>query len=218
MSITKSEQPLGFLSQQIGLGVLGDLVEIGALVSFFACVIGSINPAARIFFLMARHGLFHARLGTAHAANRTPHIAVSLCTLVMFLVPAVMSMAGIKLFDSMGYLGAICSYGFLTVYVLIAIAAPVYLYRLRKLRTRDIGIAIASISFMMIPILGSVGVPGSTLFPPPDAPYNLFPYLFLIYIAVTCSWFIVQRFRSPEIVQSMQHSVEVIHAQFEERF
>jgi amino acid transporter len=216
MSIAKSEEPLSFLSQQMGLGILGELVGIGALVSFFACVIGSINPAARIFFLMARHGLFHSRLGSAHAANRTPHIAVSLCTLVMFLVPAGMSMAGIKLFDSMGYLGAICSYGFLTVYVLIAIAAPVYLYRLRKLRARDLWISIASVAFMMIPIIGSVGIPGSTMFPPPDAPYNLFPYLFLLYIALTCGWFIVQRLRSPEIVRSMRRSVEAIHAQFED--
>jgi amino acid transporter len=134
----------------------------------------------------------------------------------MFLVPAGMSMAGIKLFDSMGYLGAICSYGFLTVYVLIAIAAPVYLYRLRKLRARDLWISIASVAFMMIPIIGSVGIPGSTMFPPPDAPYNLFPYLFLLYIALTCGWFIVQRLRSPEIVRSMRRSVEAIHAQFED--
>lgn len=216
VSITTAEEPLGFLSRQLGLGLLGELVAIGALVSFFACVIGSINPAARIFFLMARHGLFHSRLGSAHAANRTPHIAVSLCTLVMFLVPAVMSMFGIQLFESMGYLGAICSYGFLTVYILISIAAPVYLYRLRKLRIRDIGIALLSIAFMAIPVLGSIGIPGSKMFPPPAAPYNLFPYLFLLYLALTCGWFIWQRLRSPEIVRSMKRGIETIHAQFEE--
>ncbi len=216
VAITTAEEPLGFLSRQLGLGVLGELVALCTLVSFFACVIGSINPAARIFFLMARHGLFHARLGTAHAANRTPHIAVSLCTLVMFLVPAGMSMFGIQLFESMGYLGAICSYGFLTVYILISIAAPVYLYRLGKLRRRDIGIAALSVMFMTIPVLGSVGIPGSKMFPPPEAPYNLFPYWFLLYIVVICSWFIWQRLRSPEIVRSMKRGIERIHAQFEE--
>jgi amino acid transporter len=214
-SIASTEEPLGFLSQQAGVGFLGELVAIGALFSFFACVIGTINPAARIFFLMARHGLFHSKLGTAHSANRTPHVAVSLCTLVMFLVPAVMSMFGIKLFESMGYLGAICSYGFLTVYVLISVAAPVYLYRLRKLRPRDLVISSISIAFMMIPVLGSVGIPGNTLFPVPEAPYNLFPYLFLLYIVVTCGWLIVQRLRSPEVTRRMQHGVDAIHARFD---
>lgn len=216
VSITTVEEPLGFLSRQLGLGLLGDLVAIGALISFFACVIGSINPAARIFFLMARHGLFHSRLGMAHAANRTPHIAVTLCTLVMFLVPAGMALFGVPLFESMGYLGAICSYGFLTVYILISIAAPVYLYRLRKFRPRHGVVAVLSIAFMAIPVVGSVGIPGNQMFPPPAAPYNLFPYLFLLYLGITCGWFTWQSLRSPEIVRSMQRGIETIHAQFGE--
>ncbi|UBF30419.1 APC family permease (plasmid) [Kovacikia minuta CCNUW1] len=215
VSITSNEEPLGFLSQQLGLGFLGNLVAIGALFSFFACVIGTINPAARIFFLMARHGLFHSKLGLTHASNRTPHIAVSLCTLVTFLVPAVMSMFGVKLFESMGYLGAVCSYGFLTVYLLISIAAPIYLQRLGKLRFRHIIVSLMSVGFLMIPVLGSVGIPGSLMFPPPEAPYNLFPYLFVVYIALTCGWFVLQRLRSPHLVGSMERGIEAIHARFE---
>ncbi|NMG18031.1 APC family permease [Brasilonema bromeliae] len=172
MSITKTEEPLGFLSQQIGMGYLGDLIAFGALFSFFACVLGCINPAARIFFTMARHGLFHSRLGTAHSSNRTPHVAVTMCSFITFLVPAVMSLFHIKLFESMGYLGAICSYGFLTVYILISIAAPVYLYRIRKLRVHHLVSSVLAVGFMMIPVLGSVGIPGSTMFPVPEPPYN----------------------------------------------
>ncbi|GET36161.1 APC family permease [Microseira wollei] len=64
--ITHTEEPLGFLSQQVGMAWLGELVGFGALFSFFACILGTINPAARVFFLMARHGLFHSKLGAAH--------------------------------------------------------------------------------------------------------------------------------------------------------
>lgn len=215
VSITQSEEPLGFLSQQVGMGWLGELIAIGALFSFFACVLGCINPAARIFFLMARHGLFHSSLGSAHSSNRTPHIAVTLCTFIMFLVPAAMSLFHIKLFESMGYLGAICSYGFLTVYILISIAAPVYLRNIGQLRPIDLVVSVLAIGFMAIPVLGSVGIPGSTLFPVPEAPYDAFPYLFLLYLAATCGWFIMQRFRSPEIVTSMQRGIDSIHARFE---
>lgn len=217
VSITTVEEPLGFLSRQAGVGFLGELVALGALVSFFACVIGSINPAARIAFLMARHGLFHAKLGAAHTINRTPHNAVSLCTLLMFLVPALMAMSGVKLFDSMGYLGAMCSYGFVTVYILISIAAPVYLHRIGKLRSRDILVAVISVGFMALPLLGSVGIPGSSMFPVPEAPYNLLPYLFLLYIGSTCGWFVAKQWRSPHVRQSIRQSVEAIHARFEDR-
>ncbi|MFB2894564.1 APC family permease [Aerosakkonemataceae cyanobacterium BLCC-F50] len=215
VSIINTEEPLGFLSQQLGMGWLGELIAFGALFSFFACVLGCINPAARIFFLMARHGLFHSSLGRAHSANKTPHIAVTLCTFIMFLVPAVMSLFHIKLFESMGYLGAICSYGFLTVYILISIAAPVYLRNIGQLRPINVVVSVLAIGFMAIPVLGSVGIPGSTLFPVPEAPYNAFPYLFLLYLVATCGWFIMQRFRSPEIVTSMQRGIDSIHSRFE---
>ncbi|MCC3407064.1 MAG: APC family permease [Microcoleus sp. PH2017_10_PVI_O_A] len=215
-SITNTEDPLTFLAQQVGFGWLGELVAIGALLSFFACVLGSINPAARVFFMMARHGLFHSSLGAAHSSNRTPHVAVSMCTFLTFLVPAAMALFHIKLYDCMGYLGAICSYGFLTVYVLISIAAPVYLHKIGKLRVRDAVCSLVAIAFMMIPIAGSVGIPGSTMFPPPEAPYDAFPYLFLMYLVATCGWFVLQRLRSPELVGSMEQGIEAIHAKFDD--
>ncbi|BAU65568.1 amino acid permease-associated region [Stanieria sp. NIES-3757] len=213
MSITEVEEPLGFLSREMGIGWLGELIGFGALFSFFACVLGSINPAARIFFSMARHGLFPASLGTTHLANRTPHVAVTICSFLVFLVPAVLSLFEIKLFESMGYLGAMCSYGFLTVYILISLAAPIYLHKIRKLRLQDVVFSISAIAFMMIPLLGSVGIPGSKLFPPPEAPYNLFPYLFLIYMTLTSGWFIFQKSRFPGITRAMKRSMEEIQEQ-----
>ncbi|BCL34029.1 APC family permease [Nostoc sp. MS1] len=214
VSITNTEQPLSLLSQRLGLGWLGELVAFGTLFSFFSCVLGSINPAARIFFLMARHGLFHSKLGAAHSANKTPHVAVTLCSIIAFLVPTVMCLFNIKLFESMGYLGAIASYGFLIVYVLISVAAPVYLYKIKQLRSPDILFSVLGVGFMVMPILGSVGIPGSILFPIPEAPYNSFPYLFLLYLAATCGWFIIKKSRSPHLVVGMHQAIEEIHAKF----
>lgn len=214
ISITEVEEPLGFLSRQVGMGWLGELIGIGALFSFFACVLGSINPAARIVFTMARHGLFHASIGTTHLANRTPHVAVTICSFFVFFVPASLSLFGIKLFASMGYLGAMCSYGFLTVYILISLAAPIYLYKIKQLRFQDIIFSLLAIVFMMIPLLGSVGISGSQMFPTPESPYNLFPYLFLLYITLTSGWFIFQKTRFPGITRSMRRSIEEIQEQF----
>lgn len=214
VSITTSEEPLGFLAHQAGFGFLGDLVAFSALFSFFACVLGSINPAARVFFTMARHGLFPRMLGEAHSFNRTPHVAVTLCSLLMFLVPGILAMFQVPVFASMGYLGAIASYGFLTVYVLISIAAPVYLHKLNKLRSLDLVFSVLGVGFMSLPVLGSIGIPGSPLFPVPEAPYNLFPYLFLLYLSVTCGWFLIQRARSPRLVGVMEQSINEIHDRF----
>lgn len=215
VSITTSEEPLGFLARQAGVGFLGELVAFGALFSFLACVLGSINPAARVFFTMAQHGLFHASLGESHTANRTPHVAVTICSAILFLVPASICLFHVKLFEMMGYLGAIASYGFLTVYLLISVAAPFYLRKIARLRFRHIAISVLSVGFVAIPVLGSVGIRGSALFPVPEAPYDAFPYLFLMYLLVTCGWFMMQRVRSPGVVRSMERSIDAIHTRFE---
>jgi amino acid transporter len=213
-SLANYEAPLNFLAQQAGVGLLGDLIALSALFSFFACVLGSLNPAARIFFMMARDGIFHNSLGKAHSANKTPHIAVSILALVTFLVPTVMWMFGLKLFQNMGYLGTLCTYGFLLVYILVSLAAPVYLHRLRKLRFLDLVFSLLGVGFMMLPVMGMVGIPGNRFFPVPEFPYNLFPIIFLLYLLVGCGWFIQQKRRSPEMVVEMTRRIEAIHARF----
>ncbi|HAG83718.1 MAG TPA: amino acid permease [Cyanobacteria bacterium UBA12227] len=214
VALANHENPLGFLAQQAGVGFLGSLISVCALLSFFACLLGSINPAARVFFTMAHHGLFHASLGEAHESNKTPHIAVTMSSLITFLIPATMNVFGLKPFESMAYLGTICTYGFLLVYILVSIAAPVYLYRLRKLRLMDVLFSVLGVGFMMIPVLGTVGIPGNSMFPVPEAPYNTFPYLFLLYLSAGCGWFMIQRLRYPKIVRRMERSIEAIHVRY----
>jgi hypothetical protein len=53
---------------------------------------------------------------------------------------------------------------------------------------------------MIIPFLGTIGVPGSALFPPPDYPNNLLVWLFLAFMIVSATWlFTLQRFRPDTI-------------------
>ncbi|WYL97435.1 MAG: APC family permease [Gloeotrichia echinulata IR180] len=216
VDLAKTEEPLSFLANQAGVGFLGELIALGALLSFFACILACINPAARIFFMMARHGLIHASLGNAHDDNLTPHTAIALSSLITFFIPASMNLFGLKPFESMGYLGTICTYGFLLVYILVCLAAPVYLYRIGKLRSLDIVFSALGVAFMMIPIVGTVGIPGSSLFPVPEAPYNAFPYLFLLYLSAGYGWFIIQKQRYPKMVKKMERAIEAIHVRFNE--
>lgn len=212
--LAHTEAPLDFLAHQAGVDFLGFLISLGALASFFVCTLGCINPAARVLFLLARHGLFHRSLGNTHAATLTPYTAIGVVALITFLVPAAVQLFGVSTFASQGYFGTICTLGFLLVYVLVSIAAPIYLYRLKALRPLDVMFSLLAIGFMTLPILGTFGIPGSTLFPVPDAPVNMFPYLFLLYLAAGCGWFFYQRVRSPRMARRMQQAVEEIHVRY----
>lgn len=215
--LDKSEAPMSFLANQAGVGLLGLIITVGAMISFFACSLASINAGARVFFTMARHRLFHPAFGRAHHSNQTPHVAITMTTLFAFLVPASMSMFGIKPLDILLYLATIATYGFLLAYILVAIAAPVYLHRLGQLRPLDVLFSVLAVVFMIIPVIGSTGIPGKdSMFPVPDPPYNVFPYLFLMYLVVGGGWFLMLRLHSPEIIEDMERDIEAIHTKFSE--
>lgn len=214
--LAKTEAPLDFLAHQAGVDFLGIVISLGALLSFFSCTLGCINPTARVLFLMARHGVFHTSLGASHEENLTPHTAVALASLLTFFIPATVLLFGVTPFESQGYFGTICTYGFLLVYILISIAAPVYLHRLGQLRPMNVVFSVLGVAFMTLPVLGTIGIPGSDLFPAPEAPANVFPYLFLLYIAAGFGWFVLQRYRSPQLVKQMKRSINAIHANAKE--
>ncbi|MBW4639723.1 MAG: APC family permease [Gloeocapsa sp. UFS-A4-WI-NPMV-4B04] len=207
--LNKSAAPLNDLANLAGVGFFGLFITVAAIISFFGCALASINAGARIFFTMARHGIFHASMGKAHNRNGTPHIAVTMSSLFVFLVPASMSLFGLKILDIYGYLGTIATYGFILAYILISIAAPIYLYRMQALSIFDIAIAAIAIIFMLIPVVGSV-------YPVPAAPFNVFPYLFLMYLVVGGGWFLMLRLHSPEIIENMEQELEEIHTKFSE--
>jgi amino acid transporter len=210
VDLGKSEAPLAFLAPQTGLGFLGTLINIGALLSFFSCTLACINSTARIIFSMARHGLFHDALGDAHETNKTPHIAVALSALITFLVPAAVFLSGINTFDAQGYFGTLCSFGFLLVYILVSVAAPIYLRAIGQLRKAALFYSVLACGFMLLPLFGTIGIPGSTLFPPPAFPNNLLVWIFVAYMAVGVVWLLIQKVRSPKMLPAMKISMDEI--------
>lgn len=205
--LNKVNDPLSVIAQMAGVELLGIAISVAIMMSGFSCVLASLNAAARVCFSLGRHGILHSSLGQVHQENETPHIAISVLSMLIFLVPASMSMFKISELDIYGYLATIATYGFLLVYVLVAVAAPIYLSRKRRLSLANLAIACTAVIFMVIPVIGSV-------YPVPAFPYNVFPYLFLMYLAVGAGFFWVLRQRSPQIIDSMQQDLEAVDSKF----
>jgi amino acid transporter len=213
-TLAKTEAPLNFLAYSIGFGPLGTFINIGVLMSFFSCTLACINSTARIIFSMSRHGLFFGALGEAHEKNETPHLAVGISALITFLVPTILYLLGVSAFDGQGYFGTLCTFGFLVVYILISIAAPIYLQSLGKLNKVALLFSVLGTAFMILPFIGMIGIHGSTLFPPPEYPNNLLIWIFLAYMLVGLLWLIFQKARHPEMMPDMQGAIENVELQF----
>lgn len=205
--LNKVNGSLSVLASIAGVESLGVALSVAIVLSAFGCVLASLTAAARVCFSLARHGILHSSVGQTHVENETPHVAISILSMLIFLVPASMSMFGISDLDIYGYIGTIATYGFLLVYLLIAIAAPVYLSRKKRLNLGNLAISGVAVIFMLIPIIGS-------LYPVPAFPFNVFPYLFLMYLAVGTGLFWILRQRSPQTIHSMQQDLEAVESRF----
>ena len=207
VTLDKSDAPLAVLANQAGVGFFGILISLGAVISFFACVLASINAGSRILFALSRHGIIHPRVGTAHRTNATPDVAIALTAVLTFVIPVVVLFAGNSIMDAYAYLGTIATFGFLVTYILVAIAAPVYLYRNNRFQPHQIVISAIGIVFMLIPLVGS-------LYPIPAAPYNILPYLFLLLLVAGSAWLGWVWVRSPHVIQEIEQDLETVSSQF----
>jgi amino acid transporter len=181
-AMSQNASPLHVLVQQIGLPpIMGTLTDLGAVVTFFLCFLGCITAAARVLFLMGRHGALHSELGEAHDENQTPHRAVLLSSLAAFLPAAIMTLRGLNLFDTYGLLGTLATFGFVTAYILVSAAAPLYLRSQGRLTPQAMGISVLAIFAMGAALLGN-------LYPVPDAPYSYLPYIYAALLLIGFAW------------------------------
>lgn len=199
--LNNSNAPLNMLAQLAGIPAFGEVIAVGAYVSFFACTLASINAAARVVFSMARHRLLPATAGRAHAQHGTPHIAVIISTLLVLGMPLALFFAGSSLFDIYGYLATIATFGFLVAYVLVSIAAPLELWREKVLSIGALALAFVAIVLLMIPAVGSV-------YPLPAAPASYLPFIFIGLLAIGTLWFIYLRAFQPARFRAVEHNEE----------
>jgi len=196
-SLDKTDAPLSVLAQSVGLGALGPVIAAGVSASFFASALASINAAARVIFLLSRHGIVHGKAGDAHEIHATPYIAIAISAGVVLVLSLPLTVLGIGLLDSFAYLGTIATFGFLVSYILVSVGAPVYLRRRGELKPHHIAVSVASVLLLLVPLVGA-------LYPVPAFPLNLLPYVFLVLLGLGVAHFLRLRQSSPEVLGIIQ--------------
>jgi len=198
-TLGKSSAPFGDVAARAGLGWASTVVYFAAMISVFACCLASINAAARLLFSMGKYQFLHRSMGLVHDTHRTPHRAILLCGALLALTCLAMLPAGIL--NAFGYTGTFASFGFVVVYLALCIVAPMDLRRSGEMKLGHVIVGIAGAALMSFVVFGSV-------YPVPEYPYNVLPYLFFAYMAVGGIWFLVLRTTSPQTLASIQHDME----------
>jgi amino acid transporter len=177
-----STAPMRVLAGVGGVRFLGVLIDIGAMVTMFACTLACITAAARVLLLMAHGGLTHDSLRATHSRHETPGRAVVVAGIAAVLPVAVLAARGASGLDVYGWMGSLSVYGFIVAYALTCIALPRYLRNHGVFRP---GAQIIPWLTFFVLLLALVG----NLYPVPEGPYGKLPYVFLGYLALGLLWF-----------------------------
>jgi amino acid transporter len=144
-------EPVIALAAAKGWGWIPALLDVGLVMSFFACALATSTALARVVFSLARDGVVPATLGRTHRRFRTPHVAIAAALPVVVGVLVVALVVRVPLGTVLVGVLTAATCGFLLAYLLVCAAAPVFLHRIGELTT-----AAVVVSAVIVPILAIV--------------------------------------------------------------
>jgi amino acid transporter len=174
--------PLGTLVGLYNIGYLRVPIAIGALFSAFSVCLACITTAGRIAYAVAQAGLFPRALGAIEPRHNTPHVAVTLVTVVVVSIAAASLAAGVLPIDAFNNCGTLSAFGLIVIYAAISIAASLYVKRIGALRWIDIAISAVAVVLLGVPAV-------SLIYSNTAPPQRWFGYYFAGFMVVGLLWF-----------------------------
>ncbi|NIH80207.1 APC family permease [Amycolatopsis viridis] len=184
--------PLPVVARNAGVGWVTYAVDLSlgtAMIVFSSAVL---NSGARSLFTLAREGALPRGLGRVHPRFRTPHTAIALLGLVGFVIGLIGTVTSIGRFQWDVYVSVVSSYAYLFAYLLVAIATPLWLRRIRALTP-------GSLVLSVLATLGILYVIYKNLVPAPAGAYRYLPYVFLVLLLAGLVRFLWLRVARPEV-------------------
>jgi amino acid transporter len=173
--LDKQQFPLQTLVEIYGLGYLAVPITVGALFSAFSVCLACITTGGRIAYAMAIGKLLPPVFARIEPRHDTPNVAVTIVTGTALVVAVVALACGVAAIDVFNNCGTLSSFGFILVYMLVAIAAMAYTRRLGEMRATDIVIAGGALALLILSTIWFFG----TI---PAPPQHWFVYYFLAFI------------------------------------
>jgi amino acid transporter len=198
-AIGSSSSPFADMTNKAGLPWAAAIVYFAGSISAFACALACLNASSRMLYSMGRFQFLHGSMGLVHKVHKTPHVAVLTSALITLLI--ILALLPQGMLGGFGLAGTIATYGFVVVYFAVSLASPVDLYRAGVLKPQHVAYGVIGAAMMGFVIYSSV-------FPYPAAPFNMLPPIFAIYLAVGLVWFLVLKFKSPQVLASIANDME----------
>jgi amino acid transporter len=143
-------EPVVTLAAAHGTPWLAVLLDLGIATSFVACALATTNALVRVLFSMARDRIVPQRIGATHRRYRTPHVAIAVAVPLAGAVPAALLLAGIPGLTVLRGLLSVATAGYLVAYLLVSLAAPLFLRRIGELTLPPVVVTAVAVPVLAI--------------------------------------------------------------------
>ncbi|SMC23269.1 amino acid/polyamine/organocation transporter, APC superfamily (TC 2.A.3) [Clostridium acidisoli DSM 12555] len=174
-AISASSLPLSDLANKYMSKGYGTLLLLSAALSFFSCGLGSACAGARMLFSMSRDGIIPTKLGKVHGKYNTPYVALIIIIVASMIMEAALFMKSGT--DVFGYYATIGSLAILVSYIFTSIGGMVYFTKRKIWGALNLVVPILSIVALLYVLVANI-------YPVPEFPNNIFPYIVLGWIAI----------------------------------
>jgi amino acid transporter len=169
-SFANSSSPLGTLSRSYVGPIMADAINFGVMVSAFASALGTATAGSRMLFALCRDGFLSRRLGETSDRTGSPAnalVVVMVIAIVAFVAQRIGGVSAVNAFFYPGTIGVLCM---LVTYIVVNVGALRFLFLGRRVRVYEAivpGIALAILVYVIY----------ANVYPVPDFPFNIFPYV-----------------------------------------
>ena len=169
-SFAGASSPLGELSTDyIGPGMAA-AINFGVMVSAFASALGTATAGSRMLFALCRDGFLSRRLGDTSPRTGAPANALAAVMVIGITTFVVLRVGGVSAVNAFFYPATVGVLTLLVAYIVTNAGALRFLFLSRRVPTWEAVFPMIGLAILIYVIYKNV-------YPPPDYPFNIFPYI-----------------------------------------
>jgi len=165
-----ASSPLGSLSTDyIGPGMAA-AINFGVMVSAFASALGTATAGSRMLFALCRDGFLSRRLGETSPRTGAPANALAAVMTVGIITFVILRLGGVSAVNAFFYPATVGVLTLLVAYIVTNAGALRFLFLSRRVPAWEAVFPLVGLAILLYVIYKNV-------YPAPDFPFNLFPYI-----------------------------------------
>jgi amino acid transporter len=176
-SFAASSSPLGDLSRSYVGPIMADAINFGVMVSAFASALGTATAGSRMLFALCRDGFLSRRLGVTSDRTGSPANALAVVMVIAIVAFVAQRIGGVSAVNAFFYPATIGVLSMLVTYIVTNTGALRFLFLSRRVRVWEAIFPVVALMILVYVIYANV-------YPVPDFPFNLFPYIVAAWLVV----------------------------------